>query len=245
MSRSFKDVLDDLVVTTANAAINLDEVPLRNKAGMGICKADAIVALGTLRSEYKALLAPRVASIWLSGTPEQQKKFAEVAAQEGETLTVSTLGVYERMASDIEPTIGAERQFGGTQLGHLLRSLENVAREAGASFLATPHLLEVVTVSDFAALTLAIRGIIVSQVGEKLNVLHLENEVLNQALTARYSEKVVPVVVLTSPAGESSDLRQGMFGGKGIDFQIPENVEPDKEMVLAVFSTFQKAIKKQ
>jgi hypothetical protein len=243
--RNFKEVLEDLTTATKNAAIDLDSVPTKFRTGMAICKADAISSLKTLREEYRTVLSPRVAAIWLTGDLEKQKKFAALAKEEGETLTVSTMAAYEKMAEDIEPTIGFERQFGGTQLGHLLRSLENVAREGGATFLATPKLFEVVTVPDIAALAVAIKGIIATQVGETVNALYMEKQILDQALEARYGEKVVPIVVLTGQAAESHDLRHGVFGGRGMDFDIPDDKDPDKEMVLAVFASLQKSLKKQ
>jgi len=241
-NRSLNQILAEMASQTLVANTSLDTVKVANKGSMGIAIADAAANIKVLRQEYATKLSTRVVTIFLSGPISLQETFAKLAEEEGETLTVDSQAIYKKMATDVEPTIGAQRQFGGTQANHLIRSLEEVARAAGAEFLAVPRLQEVMTVNDFDEHVRVIRDMIRTQVGDDLNRRAIEARIIDLALEKRYSEKVIPVVVLGS-SPEEAILQEKIFTGNGIKVALGPDQIVDKEFVLSTFTQIRKYLK--
>ena len=244
MSRQLNQITKDIEETTKLAIMDLETAPAKTRAGLYIAKADSEKRLKELQEEYKTQLGPRVATIFVTGDRGGQEAFAKLSAAEGETLTVDAAAMYARMALDVEPTIGASRQFGGTQLNHLVRSLEEVGRTAGVSLLPVPHLLEVLTAKTMYNTMLIIQDLIRTQVGDALNCRYIERQILDAALKSRYGEKVVPVVVLSAlTASENAVLQPNVFGGIGITVKLAVDTKIDQDLVRKVFEELREYLK--
>ena len=208
---------------------------------MGIAKGDAVEAVQRLTDEYRRSLGQRLAIIFLEGDVLEQEKFAATSAVEAGALRVHAHDLYRKMATDIEPTIGVQRQFGGTQSGHLIRSMETLAKAAGVeSLLPVPRLLEVATCKDEAAVADVCRQLIRSQVGDGLNCKHLERVIADAAISAGSSTNSVPVVIVGAQE-EIEALEQGIPAVTRIRAIVREQV--DGKQVLEVFNALKQQLK--
>lgn len=241
MKRNLHKIIQDLEVTTIAAAVDLEALPQRVRPGAAIAKTDAEAKLKTLRGEYRDQVAPRVATIFLIGPEESQKKFAELSEAEGGTLTVDAAAIYTKMATDLEPTIGAQRQFGGTQVNHLIRSMEEIATVAGAEYLPTPRLLEVSIVKTPEDTVTMVKHLIRTQIGDDLNRLWLESRIVSEALRLKYGEKVVPVVVLGASRQEILELGKSIFSGNSIEVKLGATVE--QKDIIDAFAALKERLK--
>lgn len=241
-------LLADIQVARQDADLNIDLYPMKVRASKAIAKADGIKRLEALKAEYRREVSNRAAVILTTGSPAAQLAFLSAAQEIGgpTLLRASALTPYVKMATDIEPTIGSEREFAGTQLGHLLRSLEEVGRQAGSSFLKTPTLQEgVFIVRTFNDLVTGVRDLLLPQVGPVLNRDFLQTTIVDQALSLEFSASTAPVIITDASPLEIEFFSTQLFSGIGIVVNLPEDVSKiDEKYVVASFDAL-KAAKKQ
>lgn len=252
MKRPLSSILADLDEARASAGVDLNTIPMKFKAARAIEKADAEARLPTLEAEYKQRLYDRVATIFVVGDPNDQVKFAELAEHEGDTLTLNVDEIYEKVAVDVEPSIGALRQFGGTQLNLMIRGLEDVARKAGVGFIPVPRLLDVGTVKTPAETVAFIKDLIGTQVPAELRARYIEARIVEEALADKVGQKIVPVVIFGAGLEEAFDLQPQIFSAKvdgeqidgtGIVFEVGATV--DKDTVIKAFGELREAVAKR
>lgn len=254
MKRNLAKILSDLDAVRRQASIDLGQVSVKFKSAQAIVKADAEARLPLIEAEYRDQVKTQVATIFVTGSQENQQAFATLAEAEGETLTVDADEIYKAMAFDVEPSIGAKRQFGGTQLNLLIRALEDAGRKAGVGFLPVPRLLDVETVRTPADTVALIKNMIGSQVAGDLHVRFLETRILEEALAKKYGEKIVPVVITGADPAEVVGLQERVFAepptqrreglpGVGIVFDVGATV--NKDSVLEAFTKLRERIAKQ
>jgi hypothetical protein len=241
-------ILEDFKAAKANADLDIDMYPMKVRASKSIAKADGARQLDVLKKEYGQEFSNRAAVIMTVGTTDAQNVFLKVAREiAGPTLlSASALESYTKMATDIEPTIGSEREFAGTQLGHLLRSLEAVGRDAGSSFLKTPTLIEgVFIVRTFDDLVTGVRDLLLPQVGAVLNRDYIQTAIVRRALDIGFTASTAPVVVTDASPKEIEFFSSNLFNGVAIVVNLPEDESKvDEEFVIATFDKL-KAAKKQ
>ncbi len=245
MSRHIKKVLAELTDAKTRSEVNLDAVKYSLRAGQAIAKQEALNKLEALRNEYRQELEPRVATIFAFGTPEAQLAFAAGAQEEGGTLTVDTQEIYKLMAADVELTMGRGRQFGSTQVNHMIRTMEELGRRAGLSHMVVPRLTEVLTVKDVDAMAAVVKNIILTQVGEQFNARYIMSKILNMALEAGYGEKVLPIVMTGATIEEAAFLQKAIFSGKGIKVSLDDDLNPEVvgKAVLQSFAALKEVMK--
>ena len=248
MANALAVLLEGIKVAKQDADLDIDMYPMKVRAGKSIAKADGVKRLEHLKKEYGQEVANRTAVILTKGPAGSQQAFVTAAKELGgpTLLTVSALDAYKKMATDIEPTIGFEREFAGTQLGHLLRSLEEVGNMAGSSFLKTPTLIEgVFIVRTFDDLVLGVRDLLLPQVGPVLNRDYLQTVVTQQALDNEFSSSMAPVVITDADAREIEFFSSNLFTNTGIVVDLPEDASKiDEKFVVATFDALMAAKKK-
>lgn len=241
--RNLFSILQEMTETAKVAATNLDTVPYKNRASAAIAKNDAETKLKALREEYTAQLRERVLTIFVVGSKEDCAIFTKIATDEADVLSIDADAMYEKMAADVEPTIGAQRMFGGTQLQHLIRSLEQRGREANAGFLPVPRILDVVVVNPPVTTKAVVKDIIVSQIGVDLNARWIEAQIVELAIAAEYGEKFVPVVVTCENVDDAKVLKPKIFSGRGIGEALDKPVTV--ATVQETISRLKESLKKQ
>lgn len=246
-NRRLDQIIENINATKEMASVDMASVPYNNQPSVAIAKMDAETRLKALKDEYRQSVADKVATIFLIGSDGAQQDFARLAEEEGETLTVTVDAAFRKMAADVEPSIGAGRQFGSTQANQLVRSLEEVGRAAGVEFMPVPRLMDVVTVKTFEDTVREVRNLVVGQSSKTVGLKYLEYKIADLALEEGFEEKVVPVVITGS-----TDVRQAhedmktIYSGTGVVVTIPEGKKVDKEFVLEAFKRLgDKIAKKQ
>jgi hypothetical protein len=242
------NLLEGIKAAKADADLDIDLYPMKVRASKAIAKADGTKHLEALKKEYGQEVSARAAVILTTGTPAAQAAFLAAAKEIGgpTLLTASALTAYTKMATDVEPTIGSEREFAGTQLGHLLRSLEAVGRDSGSSFLKTPTLIDgVFIVRTFDDLVTGIRDLLLPQVGPVLNRDFLQTTIFSQALDLGLTASTAPVIITDASPMEIEFFSSNLFNGVGIVVDLPDDVSKiDEKFVVATFDAL-KAAKKQ
>lgn len=247
--RSPATILAEIAEAKKTASIDITNVRAANRGGISIAKADAEVKLKALREEFVAQLTERVASIFVVGAPADLKQFGEIAADQG-AIVIFADAMYEKMAADIEPTIGAQRMFGGTQVQHLIRSLEDCGRYAGLGFLKVPRLLDVVVTkppeSEEGPHTVdVVKDLISSQVGPELNTKWLEASIANAAVEDAYDSRIITVVVLCTKIEDAKLIKPKLFSGFGIGVTIDEGQSVDLATVKKAFEQLEEKLGKK
>lgn len=227
LKRNLTTVLAEMAEASKVLSIDIINVKQKNRASISIAKTDAEVKMKGLREEYGAQLAERVATIFVVGSKTDCETFSQIAQAETSSIIVSADAMYERIATEIEPTVGAQRMFGGTQLQHLIRSLEDVGREAGAQFLKVPRLLDVVVCKsernkDGPTVGEVVKDIVVSQVGVELNAKWLQAGITSEAIAEEYDGRVVSVIVLCQTIEDAKAIKPLLFSGFGIGVTLDE-----------------------
>lgn len=223
--RNLALVLQEMEAAKKAADIDLEKVPFKNRASLSIAKTDATVKLKSLREEYAALLRERVVTVFVAGSKEDCQLFAQISDAQQGTLSISADAMYEKMAADIEPTIGAQRMFGGTQLQHLIRSVEDCGRQANLGFLQVPRLIDVIVVKPPVTTMSVVKDLVTSQLGHDLNARWIESKITEMAIEEEF-EKLVPVVVLCSNVDDVMALKPKIFTGRGIGEVLDKPVTP-------------------
>lgn len=242
MSQSLSKLLSEIEAARTQANVDLNQFDPKFQAAQAIAKADAGKRLVTLTEQFNEEIKDRAAFMLLNGQSEIQAEFVKVAQEEGGVLTVSARQAYNMMADEVEQTIGAQRQFGGTQLGHLIRAIEAVGKAANSRFLKVPHLEDVVYVKDHDAVTDTCRDIVLKQLGPELNRNFIQEETFRKALDTNYKEKVVPVVITDATPEETEFFMDNLFYGVGIRVDL-RDAKVDKDLVLEQFKTLKQTIK--
>jgi hypothetical protein len=248
MGTPLVNLLEGIKASQADADVDIDQYPMKYRPAKAIAKADGAKSLEAFKNEYAREFGNRSAVILITGSAAAQQAFMAVAKEIGGTnlLSASALEAYRKMADDVEPTIGREREFAGTQLGHLLRSVEAVGKEAGSSFLKTPTLIDgVFIVRTFDDLVTGIRDLLLPQVGAVLNRDYLQTVLLRQAIEQEFSASTAAIVVTDASPKEIEFFTTNLFNGVGIVVDLPEDVSKiDNKFVVATFDAL-RATKKQ
>ncbi len=234
MSNQMDKVLKELTGLKQTAGIDLQNIPLATRSSIAIAIQEAKKRLEGITTEYKEMLRSRSFTIFTEGAEADQAQFAKIAQEEGDVVVVSSREVYQRLARACNPTLGAQRQFGGTALNHLIRAVEEVAVESGNQRLtAVPRLLDIAVARTFEDVVEICRSVVLADKDTNLNKDYMEHLAFKRAFENEMSEKVIPIVVIDNRDSVDFGIQSHMFTGRGFVVKVPENV--DKEFVLAAF----------
>lgn len=214
----------------------------RSRPGLEMQVRQSKDTLASLKEQYSKELLDNSIGIFVSGTSESVQKFSVVAEKEGNTLTLDANELYEKLANEIEPSIGNSREFTSNQAMFLLGSLKGISKELGVTEMQAPKLHEIRVVRTHQDLVSYVRTVLREAAGDELNKLYLSNALTKKALKICYSGSVVPVVIVNAQQDEVNPLSKLFQKGA---FNIPIDLEAtiDKEYVLKTFQQTKKKLK--
>lgn len=235
MNQQLAKLLTSIKEAKKDSELDIDLYPMKVRPSLSIAKADGSRRLESLVKEYRQEVSQRAAVILTRGPADSQAAFAVKSTN---VIVASALTAYTKMAVEIEPTMGSQREFAGTQLGHLIRAVEAVGREAGSSFLKVPTIQEgVFFVRNFEDLVIGIRDLLLPQLGAGLNRDYLQVTICDKAMELGFKENVVPVIVTDASEQEVEFFSRYLFSGVGIVVDLPEDAKKvDDEFVTNVFA---------
>lgn len=177
------------------------------------------------------------------GKPETLEQFLRAVRETANPLVFSARTLYQKLADDIEPTLGDRRTFGITQVVRLVTLLTDLGRDLGFRNIPLPQQLDMVHCSTGDDLVAHVRLLVRSMNGDALNRAYIESEIVKRALSIRYTRSIVPVVITDATQSEVDGLGTALFSGSY--FPVPLTLEQtDNENVLKILSDIKKSIKK-
>lgn len=226
------------------AAINLSTADLQGwpsptRPGIEIAKRQATDDLVKLKKEYSSTFKATAKAMFLTGTLENQKEFAEIAEVEGDTITVDGTALYKRIATKIMPTIGGDKQFGVTQSYIFLLEIQDIMRELGIEEWVAPVNTKPSTVSNEEDMHLLTVHLIQQFGGIRILAGYLEKLAIDKAIDKRYNKSVVPVVI-TGLTSEEQLALNGLFTGHNVIVELPDGKQVDNDTVIKAFNQLKK-----
>lgn len=202
--------------------------------------------LPALKAKYLDYLQDAALVMVLSGTQNSQTKFAEIAAEEGNTVTVDAKALYLKLSEGIEESLGYTREFGVTQLSLVINGIRDICLDLGIRETDRPRHLEQVVVLTQADIVDHIRKIVRESDSDFLNVKYMSNTLLQQGLSKRYNQSVVPVVIMNASEEEAKALSQ-FWSKPYANVQVPSfaSTEEYQKFVLEIFTNVKKSSKRK
>jgi hypothetical protein len=224
-----KKLLEQITADELAVAEDLGGWDPRTVIGKQMAKRQAEDRLGGLRAEYKKAVAEAAVGIVLEGSVETQADFAALAEDEASTITVNANEMYLTIAKKVLPSLGRDQLFTATQSGLMFEAIEEIATNVEAPLaltapIGTPPFSHVFSEQECANL---IRSVIRKAIGESLNALYLEKQVVEKALSVRYNSNVVPVVITNAVPEEVDGLVKALFAGRNFPVKLTGNITKD------------------
>lgn len=206
---------------------------------------EAKLNLPNLKNQYLLYLQDSVLAMILEGDAASQTGFAEIAAQEGNTITLDAEALYRKLSEGLEESLGYSREFGVTQLSQVVDSIRDICLDLGIRETDRPRHMEQVVVLTQKDIVAHVRKIVRESDNDFLNIKYLANELLTQALAKRYTQSVVPVVIINATEDEANSLKQ-IWAKPQATVKVPPFVATEElnKFVLEIFNNVKKSSKK-
>jgi hypothetical protein len=207
---------------------------------------EAKLNLPALENQYLYYLQEAALVMILRGDDVSQKGFAEIAAQEGNTITLDAGALYRKLSEGVEESLGYSREFGVTQISQVVDSIRDICLEIGIRETDRPRHMEQVVVLRQADIEAHVRKIVRASDNGFLNNMFMSRELLTQALAKRYTQAVVPVVIVGAEEEEIEALKQLSVKTQAI-VKVPLffQTEDLKKFVLEIFNNVKKSSKQK
>jgi hypothetical protein len=241
--RTITMVLAELQAAMETSKLDLDTKSPAVRAGFGMMKTEAEVSIPRLRNEYRDLLLSNVVLIFTTG--EGCRKFAEIAAREGSTMTFDATEVFDRIADRILPTVGIHREFTTQQFASMNDAIEDFSKGSSTPLtVTTNHMGPLVVVQDEPAISRHVQLLCSSARGNALVKHFFGEKIVDQGLAAKTSGKTLAIVVLNASDGVREDLAALATSVRVHTVDLNDAEEINKAFVVGVFKEASKAVKK-
>jgi hypothetical protein len=229
--------------TKALAELNLDVVPRNVRPGKESQKREAQDNMEAVRDAYGEAL--RKATWGISVTGPGTETFVKKAVEEAEVIVVAADALYRRIADRVQPTLGANGEFGVSQYSAVIQEMRTIGGEMNVVSMPSPRWSEPVNVGNYDGLLKHITGMVDSSVGTDLTALFVSRQILDQALKAGVNRNTVPVVLTGLTEGsEPAFLTKAFQKGRSTVIRTTEEAVTT-EYVLDVFNNIKKQLKSQ
>lgn len=205
------------------------------RASFEMAVAEAKREILQLRKDYSKLLFGVTSVYCPYGDATKAKQFSDLAAVQGQALTLDSNSLYRNLAEFVESTIGRSREFGSSQIVCLYRALQDAFTGLGyphATF-NRPVLREigsVPTVEDTVAL---IRNLTETAIGITLNMMVLEKNIVEAAIGSGFAGKVLRIVAHNTTPEERMALAASFRRVTPVDLDAAKEI--DEAFVISTF----------
>lgn len=205
--RDLAAIVKDLTVNQKRASYDLETAPWQTRASLSNMVQDAKAEVKALKTEYTRRVRSNSFGVFVFGSKERVKRFAELAEAEAGMFVVSASALYESLATKINPSFGTSREFGANQLAGLHEGLKDFANALDLSTrVKTPDLATLTHVKDYSELVDYIRALVRTTEGDNLVSASVDDQINKSAIEAEYTGKMLPVVVTGMSQEEVSTL---------------------------------------
>lgn len=211
----------------------------RTRPGREMLRKEAQRRLETQLSDFSAAFKKAGFVMFVSGPGKE--KFAKLAAEEAETVTVDYRRATAEIRDMVKASIGNNREFGTAQYLVLLREVRALGAALGFSSIPNVNFEDVVAVPRDEDVDVVIDRYLNKQLGSEFITAAIEQQALKQALDLSGESSVIPVVVLGVPEETAELISPRVFSGRSIAVNAAEDVATNA--VLAAFKTIKKTVK--
>lgn len=234
MHRNLTDILADIDTATETANQDLSDVPARLQGAWQMAVREAKEAVVALTEEYSKALLANTAGLFAAGEPTKCAQFSKLSASECGTLTVHVDELYVQMAQEVEPTLGARREFGINQLAIVVRQMRDTGNRLKLTgSLAIPRVPETLVVETTEDVVACIKKLVTESNGHGLMVEFTKQAIIDRGLHAKYSDKTTRVVILGTGEPEALALKN-TFRSRRIVTITPETVVDESFAIATV-----------
>jgi len=199
--RTLEHIVRDFIANEELAATPLELKPFHVRAGFEIAIRQAKETLKTLRSEYQTKLFGNAHAYFVNGPKDKTTEFASKVGTEA--VSVDAEALYDRLATRVESTIGASREFTATQMAVLTVELRDVANELGMTgYMNAPKFQAHIALKTHDEIVAFVRGLVREAVGDSLLGTFVTKVLSDRALDARYSKVPAKVVIINATMDE-------------------------------------------
>jgi hypothetical protein len=230
--RTSEAILNDITAAQETLAVDISSKPRKLQAAFEMAKNEARESLGKLTKEYRSRIFFQSRAFVPVGTPEQTKKYAEIAENVGSTFTVDMRELYSRLSETVDATIGNSREFTSDQLFRLMPLINGLVKDLGIDPINAPELKDIRIVKTAEDTTNYVRELVRNACGDVLNMNFVATVVTSKALAAKFKGQLLPVVVLNATDEDLLKLFRQMK-----QVQIAPDAEVDEDFVTRSFKT--------
>lgn len=232
-----EQLMTDIENQQRQAGTDLELVHPHVRAAFQIAAREATEQLTKSLEEYRRRLQSSAIGFFVAGAPAKTGEFRSVAVSAAKSMFfLDGLAVYERIATEVEPTIGKTREFSVQQMNQVNFAIRDIALEAGLrESLTATSLNEVRCVPTHDDLVALVRELVTSALGETFNAEVLSDQFVKQALAAKFTGNVAACIITNANAQVRGALSK-TFATKS-DVAIEEETEVNEDFVLSVFKS--------
>lgn len=241
--KDLKSLVQELSETKKRAATDLEVVPYQTRSSLTNMVREAQDLLVQLREEYVRRVRANSICLFLFGEAERIKAFVTVAAEEAGVISVDAAPLYQRLAARVEGSLGANREFGPTQLQGLMEALRDTFADLGIRDMKMPGLRDLSVVLDHTAVVSQVRRLVRSAVDDELLRIYVDRKVNDAAVDQLFAGSTLPVAILGLETSEVASLVSLFSNSVSVEVGTSEDGEVDKEYVLKKLASFRKKFK--
>lgn len=242
-SKEIDALLKNLKDAEAIAATDLEMLESKARGAWAQAKREAAEAVAVLQDKYHEVLADRLAGIILTGSEKAQAAFVAATKANPPTTAffVSARTVYAPLVAVVMEALNTDRMFEATAYSRMRFELGRLAESFGIEEPRIRYETDIVLQDRASVEEFVAKSVMSSDIGEKLLIASIKDQVLKVAQAIRYTETVAPVVVSDSFPCEEAVLN-GLFKARVIPFNL-DGTESPADSVGKAFSSLKKQLK--
>lgn len=217
--KSLNDLYLELESLKATLNTNMADVPYGNRESVLTSKIQARLGYSAKLAELEKEIIPnKLVGLFLSGDCGETLAF--VSKNGG--IVIDANGVYKKMAADVEPSFGANKDFGPSQWSIMADSYCSLWGDFEEEKFPPDYLPNL----DLSSPYVHIKKMVVNWEGPELAIKVARRAILEETVTKKLANQVLVVVTGISSKKEQKDFEK-LFS-KSVEFVAPEGFVPNK-----------------
>lgn len=247
MIKTKEDIVQLLKTIQENDAVAAAEipptVPFKDVLMFQRSRANAAETAYQRKVEYKAYVEQHIGAVLLKGDYEKQRKFAELAAGIGQTITFDTIQMYRKLSDVGFGMMGGTGSLTADQVALAFTEFRLLTRDLGMFRVRDPDFQWMFRYNwtDPQAFSNAFRKSFFATNGLKITQTAMFKEVFEASLATPIARTTIPVVILGMQPEEEEAFKESFpHGYTVVDLN---DKEVDEKLVTDTFITLRDTIK--
>jgi hypothetical protein len=193
--------------------------------------------LPRLKRELSSIVGPNAGAIFVTGTAEAARAFADIAEDDVPAIVLDAREMYDVLAKAMSAGVRADALFSQETLVSFISGLRALMSDLGVQSIAAPDFTPFMgrRVPALADLAIVAKEALASAKADgALNAMYLAHRASEEALKAEWQHPFLPVVVLNATPDEvEGALVTDLFDGRNVVVEAKESPE-ENDIVIAV-----------